>query len=117
MEKITIIINEAPSTMRAWNGLRVAAGCVGVDLEAHVFLIDAGVYVAKKGQKPPEGLKELNSADKIRELMQLGVKVTACGTCVSSAGLAKEELADGVAVGSMVDLCKSIKASSNVLSF
>ena len=37
MEKVTIILNEGPSSMRSWNGLRVAAGFVGVDMEQERF--------------------------------------------------------------------------------
>lgn len=117
MEKVTIILNEGPSSMRSWNGLRVAAGFVGVDMEVDVFLFDAGVYTAIKGQKPPEGLRELNLANKLTELMELDIKVNACGTCVEAGGLKKEELVDGVTVCTMMDLCKSVKTSKNVLVF
>jgi uncharacterized protein involved in oxidation of intracellular sulfur len=117
MEKVIIILNEAPTSMRSWNGLRVAAGFVGVDMEVEVFLFDACVYAAIRGQNPPEGLKELNLANKLTELMQLGIKVNACGTCVEAAGLKKEELVDGVTVCTLMDLCKSVKASNNVLVF
>ncbi len=117
MEKVTIILNEGPGTMRSWNGLRVAVGCVGVDMEVEVFLFDAAVYAAKKGQKPPEGLSELNLANKLTELMELGVKVNACGTCVEAGGIKKDEIVDGVTVCTFVDLSKSIKVSKNVLVF
>lgn len=117
MEKVTIILNEGPGSMRSWNGLRVAAGFVGVDMEVEVFLFDAGVYAAIKGQNPPEGLKELNLADKLTELMELGIKVNACGTCVEAGGLKKEDMVDGVTIRTLTDLCKSVKASNNVLVF
>ena len=117
MEKVTIILNEGPSSMRSWNGLRVAAGFVGVDMEVEVFLFDAGVYAAIKGQKPPEGLRELNLANKLADLMELGAKIKACGACVEAGGLKKEELVDGVTVCTLMDLCKSVKASKNVLVF
>ncbi len=117
MDKVTIIINDGPSSMRTWNGLRAAAGCAGVDMQVEVFLIDAGVYAMMKGQKPPEGLKELNMAKKLSELMELGVKINACGTCVEAAAVQKEQILDGVTVCSMVDICKSIKTSKNALVF
>ena len=117
MEKVTIIINEGPSSMRSWNGLRVAAGFVGVDMDVEVFLFDAAVYTAIKGQNPPEGLKELNLAKKLTELMELGIKVNACGTCVEAGGLKKEILVDGVTVCTLTDLCKTIKTSEKVLVF
>ena len=117
MDKITIILNDGPSSMRTWNGLRVAEGAVGSDMDVDVFLFDAAVYAAKKGQNPPKGLGELNLAKRLDELIKLGVTVTACGTCVEAGGLTKEELVDGVTVGGVPDLCDSIKASNNVLVF
>ena len=116
MGKVTIILNEYPGSMRSWNGLRVAAGLVGVDMEVEIYLLDAAVYVAKKGQHPPEGLKELNLAKKLCELLELGVSVYACQTCVEGAGLTKEEFVDGVRISTLTDLCKSIK-ESKVLVF
>lgn len=117
MEKVTVILNDGPSSMRSWNGLRVAVGLVGVDAEVEVYLLDAAVYIAKQGQNPPEGLKELNLAKKLSELMELGAKVFACGTCVAAAGLQKEELVDGVVVCTLIDLSKSIKANKETLVF
>lgn len=117
MEKITVVLNDGPASMRSWNALRVAGGLIGVDVEVEAYLLDAAVYIAKKGQNPPEGLRELNLAKKLSELMELGAKVFACGTCVTMAGLQKEELVDGVVVCTLIDLCKSIKANKDTLVF
>lgn len=117
MEKIVIVLNEGPTNMKSWNGLRVAAGFVGVDMEVEIFLFDAGVYTAIKGQKPPEELKGLNLAEKITELLELDVKVNACGTCVKAGGLQAEDLVNGVVVCTLTDFCKTVKASKNVLVF
>jgi len=117
MDKITIILNEGPSNARSWNGLRVAMGSAGADMAVEVFLLDAGVYTAKKGQNPPKGMIEMNLANKLTELMNLGVKVRACGTCIDAGGLTKEEIVDGVIVSNVADLANSIKESKNVLVF
>lgn len=117
MENICIVLNEGPGSMKSWNGIRVAAGMVGVDMQVHIFLFDAGVYTAMKGQKPPEGLKELNLAKKLTDLLEMDVKVTACGTCFEAAGLSQEQLVDGVRIGTLTDFCNSVKNSKNVLVF
>lgn len=117
MDKITIILNEGPSNIRSWNGLRVAMGSAGANMEVEVFLLDASVYAAKKGQNPPKGLIELNLANKLTELMKLGVKVRACGTCIDQGGLTKDEILEGVIVSNVADLANSIKESKNVLVF
>ena len=117
MEKITIVLNEGPGSMRTWNGLRVATGFAESDTDVDVFLLDASVYAVKMGQNPPNGLSELNLADKFNELIKSGVTVIACGTCVNAGGLKKDEIVEGVTIGSIVDLCSSIKKSNNVLVF
>jgi len=117
MDKITIILNEGPSSIRSWNGLRVAMGSAGANMEVEVFLLDASVYTAKKGQNPPNGLSELNLAGKLTELMKLGVTVRACGTCIDAGGLTKDEIVDGVIISNVADLANSIKESKNVLVF
>lgn len=117
MEKAVIILNDGPSSMRSWNGLRVATGLAGVDMEVEVYLFDAAVYAAKKGQNQPEALKGLNLDKKISDLIELGIKIIACGTCVEASGLKKEEMVEGVVVGNLTDLCRAIKASKQVLVF
>ena len=117
MEKVTLIINEGPTSLKAWNALRLAAGLLGEKMQVTIFLLDDGTYVAKSGQSPVPGLSELNLAKKLEELVSMGVKVLACGVCTSARGLEEKELVAGIPVVSMVDLAKSIKESSRVLVF
>ncbi len=117
MEKITIVINESPGTMRAWNGLRLAGGMLGADVQVTVFLLDNGVYIAKKNQELPDSLSEFNLAGRAAELINMGVTFYVCGTCAKSKGLTGDEVIDGVEFSNMVNLCKSIKASKHVLTF
>jgi len=117
MDKITIVLNEGPGSMRTWNGLRVAEGAVGSDMDVDIFLFDASVYAAKKGQNPPKGLSELNLATRFDDLIKSGVTVNACGTCVKAGGLEKDEIVDGINICSVIDLCNSMKTSKHVLVF
>jgi tRNA 2-thiouridine synthesizing protein D len=117
MEKVTMIITEGPGSLKAWNGLRAAAAFIGVDLGVMVFLMDDGVYNAKKGQEPVDGLRELDMAKKLKELQDIGVEVIVCGTCQKARGLQAEEFIDGVRLGSMMDMAKSVKESKTVLAF
>ncbi|MFQ5823879.1 MAG: DsrE/DsrF/TusD sulfur relay family protein [bacterium] len=117
MEKITIIINEGNSSMKTWNALRIAGGMLGVDIEVEIFLLDDGVLIGKKGQQQVEGLKELNLAAKIKDLITMDVKVNACGTCLNAKGITQEDLVEGIKISTMMDLAKSIKDSKRVISF
>lgn len=117
MKKVTVILNEGPSSPRSWNGLRVANGMLDVNMEVKIILFDEAVLCAKKGQKLPVGLEEQNLASKLTELSKLDVTVWACGTCMQSKGLTHEELTDGVNECCMMDVCNLIKDSDSVLVF
>ena len=39
MKKITIIINDGPSSMRSWNGLRLASGMLDANMDGKGYLI------------------------------------------------------------------------------
>jgi len=117
MKKITVILNEGPSSPRSWNGLRVANGMLDVNMEVKIILFDDAVFCAKKGQKLPVGLEEQNLASKLTELSKLDVTVWACDTCMQSKGLTHEELTDGVNECCMMDVCNLIKDSDSVLVF
>jgi uncharacterized protein involved in oxidation of intracellular sulfur len=115
---LTIIINDAPyGAERAWNALRLASACASeaVKLEVNVFLLGDAVYLAKKEQKPPDGYYNLGKM--LSDLIKTGVKVRACGTCSTTRGLSKEDLIEGVEMGSMIGLAKWTKESQAVLSF
>jgi len=117
MKKITIIINDGPSSMRSWNAVRLANGMLDANMEVKIILFDDAVFCAKKGQNPPEGLEGQKLADKLTELIKLGVVVWACGTCMRAKGMTIDELTEGVTETCMMDVCNSIKESDNVLVF
>lgn len=117
MDKITIILNEGPSTMRSWNGLRLAGGLLDVNLEVEVVLFDEAVICAKKGQNPPEDLKGLNLAQKLADLIKLGVKVMVCGSCAEVKGLKKEEIIEGTEIVCLTDVANAVKTSKETLIF
>ncbi|MEM4658023.1 MAG: DsrE family protein [Candidatus Methanosuratincola sp.] len=117
MEKAVVIINEPPSSMRAWNGFRLAAALIGADLECEVFLLNDGVFCALSGQNTPDELAGQNTGRKIRELMELGVSLRLCTQCAQTRGITEEMVVGGVSWVSMVDLAKSIRDSAKVVSF
>ena len=117
MKKVTIIVNDGPSSMRSWNAIRLANGMLDVNMEVTIILFDEAVFCAKKGQIPPVGLEGQNLSNKLAELTKLGGEVWACGTCMEAKGMDADELTEGVVETCMIDVCNSIKESDNVLIF
>jgi len=115
-EMVTIVINEAAyGKERAWNALRLAMAMMVKNMRVNIFLLEDGVAVAKKGQRPPEGYYNLEKM--LTELVQSGAKVRACGTCLQARGMSQNDLVSGVEVGKMLDLVQWVKESKSVLTF
>lgn len=118
MEDVTIIIDSAPyGVERPWNALRLALALTSAsgNSNVNVFLLGDGVSIAKKGQSPPQGYYNLEKM--VSELVGKGGVVRACGTCLKSRGLSKEDLVEGVEVGPMTGLVEWVKDGRAVLSF
>jgi uncharacterized protein involved in oxidation of intracellular sulfur len=118
LDTLTLIVNGAPyGDEKVWNALRLAAASIStaVGLKVNVFLLGDAVSAAKKGQKPPEGYYNLEKM--LQDLLGGGAKVAACGTCLKARAISKEDLVEGVEVGTMLKLAGWIKESSRVLSF
>ena len=118
MDDVTIIIDSPPyGVERPWNALRLALALMSAsgNSKVNVFLLGDGVSIAKKGQSPPQGYYNLEKM--ASELVGKGGIVRACGTCLKSRGLSKEDLVEDVDVGSMMGLAEWVRDSRTVLSF
>jgi tRNA 2-thiouridine synthesizing protein D len=113
---VTIVINEAAyGKEKAWNALRLAMAMMTKDVKVNIFLLEDGVTVAKKGQRPPEGYYNLEKM--LVQLIQSGAKVRACSICLSARGISQDDLVPGAEAGKILDLVEWIKESKSVLSF
>src|SRR5690625_1829980 len=101
--------------MRSWNAMRLAAALMSEGMDVYVFLLDDGVYCALADQQPADGLRELNLAAKITELLEFGVTVQCCSLCAEARGVHEDRLVQGVDMAGMMDLARSIKESTHVL--
>jgi uncharacterized protein involved in oxidation of intracellular sulfur len=116
METITLVINDAPyGNERPWNALRLAGALVATKQKVNVFLLGDAAAIAKKGQKTPAGY--YNLAQMLKNLVESGVKVRACGTCLNSRGIEEKELVEGVLVGKMLDLARWIEGNAKIIVF
>ena len=118
METITLILQSAPyGDERIWNAFRLARSLIthSIGMKVNIFLTGDAVTTAKKGQRPPDGYYHLENM--LKELIQKGIEVVACNTCIAARGLTQSELIEGVKIGSTVgDLAKWVKESQKVLA-
>ena len=119
METVTLLLQSAPyGDERIWNAFRLAQALItsSIGMKVNIFLTGDAVSTAKKGQNPPREYYNLEVM--LRDLIQKGVKVVCCYTCISARGLSQNELIEGVVVGSTVgDLARWVKESNKVLTF
>ncbi|MCQ6253805.1 DsrE/DsrF/TusD sulfur relay family protein [Methanocaldococcus sp.] len=113
--KFTVIITEAPyGKERAYSALRFALTSLLEGIEVNIFLLENGVYVAKKEQNPSE---VPNYLELLKNAIELGAVVKACGPCSKARGLKEEDLIEGVKLGTMHDLVAFVKESDRVVTF
>lgn len=117
MVTYTVIIFEAPYVKeRAYTGLRFVRTCVFEGHKTNLFLIENGVYVAKKDQKPSASTGA-NLAEYLTDVIKDGVEVKACGVCLQARGLLESDLIEGVKSATMNDLVEWTTNSDKIISF
>ncbi len=116
MATLTVIIFEAPyAKERALSALRFAWTA---DLEGHnirIWLFENGVYLAKKGQKPAQGLT--NYGQMLQDMIASGVEVKACVVCAEARGLTQTDFLDGVKIATVHELVDWTITSDKVITF
>ncbi|MDK2790059.1 MAG: hypothetical protein PWP15_566 [Methanothermococcus sp.] len=113
--KFTVILSSAPyGKESAYTGLRFALTSLLEGIDVNIFLIEDGVFVAKKGQNPAE---VPNYMEYLKNCIEAGAVVKACGPCGKARGLSDDDLIDGVEFGTMHDLVNFVKESDNVVNF
>jgi len=116
MANFTIVIYEAPyAKERALTALRFAWTA---DIEGHklkIWLFENGVYLAKKGQKPAQGLT--NYGQMLEDLIKGGTEVKACVVCCEARGLTQTDLIEGVKIATVHELVEWTANSDRVITF
>lgn len=114
---ITIIIQNPPykGDNKAWHALRFAGASLAEGMNVHVHLLDDGVEVGKRGQKPPEGV--VNLEELLKELMEYGLEVNACGLGLDGCRIPEGEMIAGIPRGSMKTLAGWVNSSDFVVTF
>jgi tRNA 2-thiouridine synthesizing protein D len=122
MATITVVVGDAPyGKQRVYTALRFLLVALHEGHQANLFLLEDAVFAAKRGQQPPEmpvgdaGMP--NCEELLRAAMLEGLQITACRVCCMERGLQPDEVMEGVAVGSMVDLVNWVVESDRTVSF
>ncbi len=99
---------------RPYTALRFALTALIDGHDVTVILIQDGVFVAKKEQKPsdyPNHLEYLENA------MAEGMRVIVCGVCTDARGMKEEDLAKGCKIVGMHEIVEAIASSDNTVTF
>lgn len=116
MVTFTVLINESPiAKERAFTGLRFATTCVLEGHKVNLFLMENGVYLAKKGQKPSSDAPNLLAY--LEELINSNVEVKACIVCCQARGLTESDLIPDIKIASMHELVEWTATSDKTIVF
>jgi sulfur relay (sulfurtransferase) complex TusBCD TusD component (DsrE family) len=114
---VTIIIQNPPykGDNKAWHALRFAGAALVEGMSVRVHLLDDGVEVGKRGHVVVQDT--VNLEELIKELMEYGLEVYACGMALDGCRIPEGELITGISRGSMKTLSHWVKGSDLVLTF
>jgi tRNA 2-thiouridine synthesizing protein D len=111
MSEYTVMITHAPyGQEKPFTALRFVQAAF--QHKVNIFLIEDGVFVAKKGQKA-----DVRVEDMLKDAIHSGVTVKLCKNCMEARGLTQDELVDGAEIGIMKELVAWVDRSDKVLVF
>ena len=89
--KTLIVLNRNPydGTDITWNALRLGEKLLAKDTELRIFLMNDSIDLAREGVAPPEGY--FNLTEMLQALIEKGVQVKVCGTCMVRCGIHKNQ--------------------------
>ena len=113
VECLTVVLSSGPyQTERAFTALRLVLTALLEGLKINLFLVEDGVLIAKRGQKPNDFT---NVEEMLGTAIKEGVKIVVCGICAKERGLDELDFLDDVKKGTMHDLVSWIKETDRTL--
>jgi len=102
--KFLFVFHDPPyGTERTYNGIRWAREMLNADgAEVKVFLFGDAVVSVMDAQKTPNGY--YNVAKMVRGLLDKGVAVGSCGSCLDARGITEDMFVKGAHRSSMAEL-------------
>lgn len=117
--KVLIVFNREPydNTDVTWNGLRLAQTLSMNGHELRIFLMNDSVDMARDVCKPPEGYDQ-DLSEMLKDLINKGVSVKVCGTCMARCGIYRNHpYFEGATKSTMAELADWVVDSDKVLTF
>ena len=106
MKVFTIAISVSPySYERSYTILRFAYTALLEGHKINIFLVEDGIWVGKRNQDPTT---YDNVGKWLKDVIDEGAKVLACGVCMKARGMSEDELMEGVSKTTMngfLDMC------------
>lgn len=124
MASMTVVVGEPPyGKERLYTTLRFVMAALAAGHTVNLFIFEEAIFVAKKGQKPPElpGLLEHDAMPNCEEMLKTalkqGVKVKICGVCAAERGLRQEEVVEGAEISTIHNLVEWVVTTDKVVIF
>ncbi|KKK42636.1 hypothetical protein LCGC14_2837360 [marine sediment metagenome] len=109
----TIIIGDGAYTSeRPYTMLRFAYTALLEEHKINIFLVEDGVFVGKKNQEPAS---YDNVGKWMKDVIEEGANVKACGVCMKARGISQDEFIDGIEKTTMNTLVEMCAEADNVL--
>ena len=107
-----IIADGAYASERPYTMLRFAYTALLEEHKINIFLVEDGVFVGKKNQEPAS---YDNVGKWMKDVIEEGANVKACGVCMKARGLSQDEFIDGIEKTTMNTLVEMCAEADNVL--
>ena len=109
----TIAIGSSQYTYeRPYTMLRFAYTALLEGHKVNIFLVEDGIWVGKKNQDPTT---YDNVGKWMKDVIEEGAKVLACGVCMKARGLSDDELIDGISRTTMNGFLEMCEGADNIL--
>jgi len=113
IKTFTIVIGSGAYTSeRPYTMLRFAYTSLLEGHKINIFLVEDGVFVGKKNQNP----SSYDNLEKwLKDVIEEGGVVKACGVCIKARGVVAEELISGIDITTMNGFVNMCVEADNVL--
>ena len=109
---IVVIANGAYTSERPYTMLRFAYTALLEGHKINIFLVEDGIFVGKKNQNPST---YDNVGKWMKDVIEEGAKVLACGVCMKARGVLDEELMAGISKTTMNGFLTMCEEADNIL--